>query len=227
VLEIFTAFAAGVLSFFSPCIFPLIPAYISIISGISVSDREKSKKDLRKIQIASVLFVLGFAAAFCLLGASSTLIGKFLFKNKKTISTIAGIAIIIFALYTAGIFKLGFLNRQKTFKLDKFKVGFFGAFMMGFVFALGWIPCTGPVLAGFLALAGTQETVYKGILLMFAYSAGLGIPFIIAGFAIGKTVNVFIKYKKVVKYTRYAAAAILFVVGIILILHIRLPYFKI
>ena len=226
-MEISVSFFAGILSFFSPCIFPLIPVYLSLISGINICEAEQKTPDTRKIIIASILFVLGFSIAFTMLGASSTFLGNFLFKNKKFLSVIIGIVIIIFSLHLAGIFNLKFLNYEKKLRTEKLKFGFFSSLIMGFVFALGWMPCIGPILAGMLAMAAVKESVYKGMILLFTYSMGLGIPFILAGIFACKIMNFFSRSKKFVRYSQIIAAVLLFTVGIILIFQIKLPYFRV
>lgn len=197
------AFLAGLLSFLSPCVLPLIPAYISFITGISIDDLvsvggEKGKMTGRILQ-EMVLFISGFSLVFMLLGASASYFGKFLLSHFALFKTICGILVILFGLYVSGLLKIGFFGYEKKFKLLAKPTNILGSFIVGTVFAIGWTPCAGPILASILAYATTSETVHKGILLLGSYSLGLGIPFLVSGLAI----NLFIRgFRKIRKYSR-------------------------
>lgn len=225
-LEIFGVFFGGVLSFFSPCIFPLVPVYLSMVSGVNICEHQ-TKSNTHKVQLAGLLFVLGFSFAFTFIGASGSFIGKLLFKNKEVFSVIAGIIVIVFAVYLTGILKMDFLRFGTKPFSEKIKPGLLTAPIAGFVFALGWLPCVGPVLAGVLALSAVKETIYKGMILCFIYSLGLGIPFLIMSFFMCRAIGFFAKSRGFVKYYKYFASGLLIIIGLILIFRIKLPYFRI
>ena len=167
---IFSAVAAGLASFFSPCIFPLMPGYISLISGVSADELLKEKTVSLKPGVSSIFFVAGFSAAFALMGAGAGIIGGFLSNNKHIISAIAGIILVILGAHTAGVININFFNYEKRVALNKFQPGFLGAFIMGVAFAIGWSPCIGPVLAGILAMSAASETAAQGMFLLLFYS---------------------------------------------------------
>ena len=216
-LNIFTAFIFGLLSFVSPCVLPIIPGYVSFISGYSLDDlKGDNKSAARAVMINSLVFISGFTLIFVLMGAAATSIGQLLNENLSLISKIAGVIIIIFGLHMIGIYKIGFLNYEKRFHLQEKKLGLFGSFTIGAAFAFGWTPCIGPVLAGILAIASQQDTVMKGILLLFVYSLGLGIPFFLTAFSINKFFNVFNRIKKYFHAIEVAGGVMLVGVGILM-----------
>ena len=218
-ISIAVAFIAGVLSFLSPCILPLIPGYISFLSGLSLEElrggAERSKV-IRKAGLTSIFFVIGFSVVFVSLGASASLIGKFLASHLKILTKVGGIIIIILGLYLLGVLKVGWLNVERRLKVKRRSGGLFGAFLIGLAFAFGWTPCIGPILAGILALAATQKTVIKGMLLLAVYSAGLGIPFIITGFSVGLFAQFFQRYKRLMRWGEIAAGLLLIVIGVLI-----------
>jgi cytochrome c-type biogenesis protein len=200
-ISLFAAFFAGILSFLSPCVLPLVPAYISFMSGVSVDELQKAtnrKEVLRKTIITSVAFIIGFSLVFVLLGATATTLGKFLLTKFNLISKIAGMIIIILGLHFLGVFKrsLAFLNYEKRFHIQNLRAGVLGAFVIGLAFAFGWTPCVGPILGPILFLAGGQETVGQGILLLSIYSLGLAVPFLLTAIATQKFFHVFNKVKR-------------------------------
>ena len=180
--EIFIAFGAGLISFLSPCVLPLIPGYISYISGSTLENLLKSK-NVNLLPI--ILFTLGFSVVFIIFGASATVLGKILLKNSFPLRIIAGLIIIIFSLHILGVFNLNFLNYEKRLDAEK-NSNVFSSFLVGMAFAFGWTPCIGPILGSILILASTTESIYEGIMLLTFYSLGLAIPFILAGYAIQK-----------------------------------------
>ncbi len=197
-IQFFTAFAAGLFSFISPCVLPLIPAYISFISGVSVEEFKEgvgNKKKLSKVILSSVFFVAGFSLVFVTLGASATIAGKFLLSKLSLFSQAAGIIIVIFGLHTMGIFKIKYLDIEKRINVRNKTYGMIGSFFVGLAFAFGWTPCIGPILGAILAIASTRDTVSQGILLLSVYSLGLGIPFLITAIAM----NAFLKFFKSIK----------------------------
>ena len=180
--ELIIAFGAGLISFLSPCVLPLIPGYVSYITGSSLQELTTSKN----INLIPILFfTLGFSIVFIFFGAAATFIGKFLLTNSNELRIIAGIVIIIFSFQILGILKLQFLNYEKRFYTKK-NVGFFGPILVGLAFGFGWTPCIGPILGSILALASTEESINRGILLLFSYSLGLALPFILSGYLIQK-----------------------------------------
>ncbi|MGB2661338.1 MAG: cytochrome c biogenesis protein CcdA [Candidatus Omnitrophota bacterium] len=218
-VSIGVAFIAGILSFLSPCVLPLVPAYISFLSGISLEELKggtEHKKVLKKAGLISVFFVLGFSTVFVALGASASFIGKLLVDYINIFTKIAGVAIVFLGLHLLGVLNVGWLNYQKRVSVKKYTPGFLGAFVIGLAFAFGWTPCVGPILAGILALAAAQKTLLKGILLLGVYSLGLGIPFIITGFGVGLFMRLFEKYKRFIRWGEIIAGLFLIAVGILI-----------
>ena len=213
------AFIAGVLSFLSPCVLPLIPAYISFLSGISLEELKQGttpKKVLIKAGLTSVFFVAGFSLVFVILGASASFIGKLLAEHIAIFTKIAGVAIIVLGLYLLGVIKMDWLGYERRLKVKKFSPGFIGAFLIGLAFAFGWTPCVGPILAGILALAAAQQTLAKGMYLLAAYSLGLGIPFIITGFGVGAFMKFFETHKKFIRWGEIFAGILLVALGVLI-----------
>ena len=180
---------AGVLSFLSPCVLPLVPPYLTYIAGTTVEELAQESSNAgpsrarRDILIAAGLFVLGFSTVFVALGATASIFGQLLRSNLEILSIIAGIAIIAMGLHFLGMFQFAWLYREKRVEVGR-PLGLWGAYVMGLAFAFGWTPCIGPILAAILAVAGSEETVWKGAGLLAVYSLGLGVPFIIAAVAI-------------------------------------------
>jgi len=214
--QVLFAFLGGVLSFISPCVLPLVPAYISFISGVSVEKlvaKEKSTPALSGVFLSSLLFVLGFSLVFVLLGASATFFGRLIGSQMGLLRKVAGLLLIVFGLHTMGVYRIGFLNYEKRLRLKSGKSSYLQAFLMGIVFAFGWTPCIGPILAGILALAGTQESVSFGVLLLSVYALGLGLPFLLTGLATGWFLNFFDRVKKHFKIVEIAAGGLLITIG--------------
>lgn len=213
------AFTAGVLSFLSPCVLPLIPGYISFLSGLSLEELQQGHgrgKILKKVALAAIFFVIGFSVVFVSLGASASIAGKFLALHLRILTKAAGIIIVILGLHLLGILKVGWLNVEKRLKLKRSSPGILGAFLIGLAFAFGWTPCIGPILAGILALAASQKTVLKGALLLTVYSAGLGVPFIIAGFSIGIFIKFFQFYKRFIRWGEIVSGLLLTAIGLLI-----------
>jgi cytochrome c-type biogenesis protein len=184
-VTISAAAVAGVLSFLSPCVLPLVPPYLTFIAGTTIEDiaEEGASRARRDVFLAAVLFVAGFSTVFVALGATASVFGQVVRANLEILSTVAGIAIIGMGLHFLGLFKLHILYREKRMDVEK-PVGLWGAYVMGLAFAFGWTPCIGPILAAILAVASSEETVAKGAGLLAVYSFGLGVPFLIAALAI-------------------------------------------
>jgi len=189
----FAAFAAGLLSFLSPCILPLIPAYLSFISEVSLAEMRKEKGGRRavgRVFLNALLFVLGFSLVFVSLGASATFLGKFMVAQLGILKKVAGVLVMLFGLHALGVFRLRFLDREKRVHPREKPFGLLGSFLVGVAFAVGWTPCVGPILATVLFYAGTKETVLRGVVLLTAFSAGLGIPFLLAAVGMEKFLSV-------------------------------------
>jgi cytochrome c-type biogenesis protein len=178
------AAAAGLLSFLSPCVLPLVPPYLTFLAGTGVEElsAESESRARKDIFLAALLFVLGFSTVFVALGATASVFGQFVRANLQLLSIGAGLAIIVMGLHFLGVFKLGALYREKRVEIAK-PPGPFGAYVMGLAFAFGWTPCIGPILASILAVASSQETIWRGSALLAVYSLALGLPFLIAALA--------------------------------------------
>ncbi len=212
------ALLAGLLSFVSPCVLPLVPAYISFMTGVSVDRlRTDTESDVgTQATMHSLFFVLGFSTVFVALGASATLIGQTLLANMEVLSKVGGVLIVIFGLHYMGLFKIGFLNMEARFNLQDKPPGLWGAYLIGLAFAFGWTPCVGPILAAILALAGGQESVMQGVILLTVYSMGLGIPFILAGWAINSFLGFFTKVRTHLHKIEVVSGGLLVIVGVMI-----------
>ena len=219
-LSLLIVFAAGLLSFLSPCVLPLIPGYIAFVSGLSVNDmteRESTDKILASAMLSSVLFVIGFSAVFVLLGASATWLGGLLVHRLPLLVNIAGIVIIIFGFQQIGLFKFGFMQATKQIDLPAEKLGPLKAPLLGAAFGFGWTPCVGPILAAILTYAATMDTVGKGVMLLVVYSAGLAIPFLLTTVAMKGFFKLFSRIKKYMGLIQKISGAILVLLGIMMI----------
>ncbi len=222
-VTIITAFIAGIISFISPCVLPIVPGYISFISGVSLQElkgqadvsQEEKKRLRRQVVVNSLFFVLGFSLVFIAMGASATYIGRWFAENRVILARVAGVIIIIFGLHTMGLTPIKWLNYEKRFHANQKPIGLIGSFLIGLAFAFGWSPCIGPILAGVLAMAATQETVGEGVALLGAYSLGLGLPFIGTSLAINRFLNVFSHVKKHMRTVEVIAGVLLIAVGIL------------
>jgi Cytochrome c biogenesis protein len=217
-LSVIAAFSAGVLTFVSPCVLPLIPAYISFITGSSVDDLKNSKTSFLQPLLKSLVFVAGFSVIFIILGLSASWLGNVLLEYRDLLRYAGGTAVIIFGAHMTGIFRIGFLYRQLSAN-GKIKSGatWFGTFFVGCAFALGWTPCVGPILASILLLASTQDGVINGFFLLLFYSLGLGIPFILTALFINRFFKVFASAKKYYKAIEITAGALLMAIGVLII----------
>ena len=212
-IELFIALGAGLISFLSPCILPLIPGHISFISGQSLNELIENKK---VNFIPLILFSLGFSFVFILLGATASFLGKFLIQNSNQLRIIAGIIIIIFALQLIGIINIKFLNYEKKYYTSKSSKILF-SFVVGMAFGFGWSPCIGPILGSILVLASTEENVSRAIILLSFYSLGLAIPFIASGFLIQKFLVFSKNFKKNINKVTKIGGAILLITGILIL----------
>lgn len=217
-VSILSAFIAGVISFLSPCVLPLIPAYISFITGYDLEQltTQTDRRSKLKIIYLAIGFVVGFSMVFILLGASATFIGRWLTASMAWISKLAGLLIIVFGIHLTGIFRIPFLMQEQRYQQHNRSVGMISAFLMGAAFAFGWSPCIGPLLAGILALASTKESVHQGILLLSVYSLGLGIPFILTAALMSAFVRWLQRFKKYLIWVERLAGVLLIVLGLLL-----------
>jgi cytochrome c-type biogenesis protein len=191
------AVLAGVLSFLSPCVLPLVPPYLVYMSGVSLEDlTAESTGHRRRVMLSSLLFVLGFTTVFVLLGATASAFGQVLRQNLPLLSQIAGVLIIIMGLHFMGVFRFGFLMQEARYQTEQSSASYIGAYVIGLAFAFGWTPCIGPVLAAILSVAGSTESVGRGMALLAFYSLGLGIPFMLAGFSIGSFLGFSRKFRR-------------------------------
>ncbi len=210
------ALIAGLISFLSPCVLPLVPPYLVYLAGTSLerfADREPEPQVKRETVIAAALFVLGFSTVFVALGASASVIGSLIRAYSGPLATIAGILIIVMGLHFLGLTPIAWLYRQKRVEVAR-PVGLWGAYVMGLAFAFGWTPCIGPILAAILAVAASEQTVTKGASLLAVYSLGLGIPFLAAAFAIEPFAAFLSRFKKHMRRVEQAMGALLVLTGI-------------
>jgi cytochrome c-type biogenesis protein len=213
------ALLAGLASFFSPCILPLIPAYFTFITGLSLEELIESKTSaLRiKILISTILYVSGFSFVFILLGASASYFGSFVFEYRNVITKTGGIVIILFGIHLTGLIRIQYLDVEKRLHIQKKPLHFLGAFLIGMAFGAGWSPCIGPLLGSILIIAGSQETVRSGVLLLVVYSAGLAVPFILISIFIN-FLFVFIKKAiRIIRYINAVAGVLLIIIGFLLL----------
>ncbi len=215
-VTIYAALIAGLVSFLSPCVLPLVPPYLVYMAGTSLerlADREPEPRVRRETVMAALLFVAGFSTVFVSLGASASVIGALIRAYSGPLATIAGVIIIIMGLHFLGVTPIALLHRQKRLEVAK-PVGLWGAYVMGLAFAFGWTPCIGPILAAILAVAASEQTVAKGAGLLAVYSLGLGIPFVIAALAIEPFAAFLARFKHYLHRVEQAMGALLVLTGI-------------
>jgi len=212
-IELAIALGAGLISFLSPCVLPLIPGYISYISGSSLNELIE-KKNINLIPI--ILFTVGFSLVFIIFGAASTFLGQVLLQNSYELRIVAGLVIIIFSLHILGIINIKFLNYEKRINTN-ISQNLFSPILIGMAFAFGWTPCIGPILGSILVLAATEESLSKGVMLLFFYSIGLAIPFILSGYLIQKFLIFSKNFKKNIKIVSRIGGFILLITGILII----------
>ncbi len=217
------AFAAGLVSFLSPCVLPLVPAYISFISGVSIEELKglnaaDSALNVRKpsVMVNSLFFITGFSLVFILLGASATWLGALLSAKLSLLTKISGLIIIFLGVLKTGFIPTKFFYKDARFRLSKKKYGLAGALLIGASFAFGWTPCIGPILGGILAYAGTMEHVNQGVLLLLIYSLGMGIPFLLTAIGINKFFNLFGRIKKYLGILEISTGIVLIILGLMI-----------
>jgi cytochrome c-type biogenesis protein len=230
-VTLLAAFGAGILSFISPCVLPLIPGYLSYISGLSLDEMRGTAGGggaaavavatpphvRRRILISSLAFIVGFSLVFVALGASASAIGHFVLAKKSLFAKLAGAVIIIFGLHTMGVLRIEWLYQEKRVQTQRKPGGPFGAMLVGIAFAFGWTPCIGPILAGILAIAATRNGVGEGVRLLLAYSLGLGVPFFATALAINQFFGALARIRRHYHAIELASGAMLVVIGALIL----------
>ena len=224
------AFIGGVFSFISPCVLPLVPGYISFISGLSFDDLKKgaeatkgtedtgkARARRRRLLLTSIAFVLGLSVVFISFGASATALARLLGRHQSILEKIAGVVVIIFGLHLAGVFRIKWLDMDTRQQTSSRPAGLFGAFLVGVAFALGWTPCIGPILGGILVIAGSKETVSEGVALLAVYSAGLGVPFILTALAMDRFFLASARIRKHYKTIERVSGGLLILLGVLIL----------
>jgi len=212
-IELIIALGAGLISFLSPCVLPLIPGYISYVSGSSINELTE-KKNINLIPI--ILFTVGFSIVFIIFGAASTFLGQVLLQNSYELRIVAGLIIIILSLHIIGLINISFLNYEKRIQTNVSK-NFFSPILIGMAFAFGWTPCIGPILGSILVLASTEESLGRGVLLLFFYSIGLAIPFVLSGYLMQKFLIFSKNFKKNINKVSKIGGIILLLTGLLII----------
>jgi cytochrome c-type biogenesis protein len=214
------AFLAGILSFLSPCVLPLVPGYVSLISGATVDDlQSQERRMLSTVMLHSVTFVLGFSVVFIALGAVATSIGQFANEYHSILSKIAGIVVIVFGLHLTGILKIKALYADKRLHDVKGGASAVGSFAVGFAFAFGWTPCIGPILATILVLAGAQQTLLKGTILLAVYSLGLAVPFLLTSLGVDRFLAFYSRFRRHLHTVEVLSGILLIAIGILIFLN--------
>jgi len=221
-VSLLAAFAGGILSFISPCVLPLVPGYLSFVSGLSLEQMRGTGEAAavgsrrRRIFTSSLAFVLGFSLVFIALGASASAIGQLVSGQLRLLGKIAGLVIIVFGLHTMGLLKISWLYRDTRVQSQNKPAGPIGAMLVGIAFAFGWTPCIGPILAGILAIAGAQETVGQGVRLLAVYSLGLGVPFLITALAVDRFFSAFARIRRYYRAVEIVSGALLVAIGVLI-----------
>lgn len=220
-LSVIVAAGAGLLSFLSPCVLPLVPSYLAYIAGVSFGDlRDRPTRAVRLAVLLNALgFIAGFSLVFIAMGASVSLVGEWLITNRRLFQQVGGALVILFGLYLLGILRLPFLMRQVQLPLSHKPGGILGSVVVGVTFASGWTPCVGPVLGSILTLAGATQTLGQGMTLLGAYSVGLALPFLASALAFGQFLRFFARFKRFLPWVDRVAGLILIGVGVLLVLN--------
>ena len=212
------AFFAGLVSFLSPCVLPLVPGYVSLISGVGVQELQShGSQSLRKVMLNSIGFILGFSVVFVTLGAVSTEVGQLLAQYKSTLARVAGVVIVLFGFHLTGLFRINALYADKRLHNVKGGSTLWGAFLIGFAFAFGWTPCVGPILAVILGFAAAQNSVVSGIVLLGVYSMGLAVPFLLTALGIERFLKFYSRFRSHLHVVEVASGAFLIVLGVLLV----------
>ncbi|HKO15747.1 MAG TPA: cytochrome c biogenesis protein CcdA [Gemmatimonadaceae bacterium] len=213
-LGVAISFTAGLLSFLSPCVLPLIPSYVTFVTGLSLEDVQHAR---RTALVHALLFVLGFSLIFLALGATATVLGRLLLVHRVWITRLGGALVILFGLYLLGAFNMGWLARERRVQITDKPLGYLGTVLVGSAFGAGWSPCIGPILGGILTYTATQADLGRGLVLLAAYSLGLALPFVLAAVAIDRFMSVFHRFRSRMIWVDRLAGALLIVVGVLMI----------
>lgn len=214
------AFVAGILSFLSPCVLPLVPGYVSLISGATVEDLQASdRRMLGTVMLHSLTFILGFSVVFIALGAVATGVGQFANEYHNLLAKVAGIVVIVFGLHLTGLVKIKALYADKRLHDVKGGSSALGSFAVGFAFAFGWTPCIGPILATILVFAGAQETVFKGVLLLAIYSLGLAVPFLLTSLGVDRFLGFYGRFRRHLHTVEVMSGVLLIAVGVLIFMN--------
>jgi cytochrome c-type biogenesis protein len=219
-INAFVAFAAGILSFLSPCVLPFIPSYLSFVSGVSLDEIRNDQARLRvrwRVILNSIAFIIGFSLVFVSLGASASFLGSFFLGYRNPIRLAGGVFIVLVGLYLIGVFKIPALERYLQFNLKDKPAGYFGSMIVGITFAVAWTPCVGPILGAILALAGTSANVERGTLLLATYAAGLALPFFLSALAVNTFFQFSRAFRRYIQPLHVASGVLLVIVGILLL----------
>ena len=218
-ISLLGAFAAGILSFLSPCVLPLVPSFLTYLTGLTFADLQAEHPShlVRNRLIAhSLLFITGFTLVFVILGASATFLGSFLRENMTIMRKVGAVLIMLFGLHVSGLLPINLLLGERRVNIHHKPAGYFGSLLVGITFAAGWTPCIGPILASILMVAAAESTVYRGIILLLAYSLGLDIPFFLSALAIHRFLALFNRFKKYIRLFEITTGIFLFIVGILI-----------
>jgi len=213
-LTVLVAFSAGLLSFLSPCVLPLVPSYLTFITGLGLEDVSRAR---RTTIIHALLFVIGFSLIFVLLGAGATVFGRLMLANRVWIARIGGILMILMGLWMIGVVRMDALHRERRVHLTDKPIGYLGTVLVGIAFGAGWTPCLGPTLGAILLLAATESELAKGIGMLSAYSIGLGVPFLLSAFAVDRFLQFFRRFKGNMALVNRIAGSLLILVGVLML----------
>ena len=213
-LGVVISFTAGLLSFLSPCVLPLIPSYVTFVTGLSLEDVQRSRKTAL---VHALLFVTGFSLIFLALGATATAVGRLLLLHRQWISRVGGVLVVLLGLYLLGAFNMRFLARERRFHISDKPLGYLGTLLVGIAFGAGWSPCIGPILGGILTYTATQAELQRGLVLLGAYSLGHAITFVIAAVAVERFIAVFQRYRSRLIWVDRIAGVLLIVVGVLML----------
>jgi cytochrome c-type biogenesis protein len=214
------AFLAGILSFLSPCVLPLVPGYVSLISGATVEDLQTdSRRMLGTVMLHSLTFIAGFSVVFIALGAVATGVGQLANQYHNVLAKVAGIIVIVFGLHLTGLLKIKALYADKRLHEVKGGASAWGSFAVGFAFAFGWTPCIGPILATILVFAGAQETVFKGVLLLAVYSMGLAVPFLLTSLGVDRFLAFYTRFRRHLHTVEVVSGVLLIAVGVLIFMN--------
>jgi cytochrome c-type biogenesis protein len=212
-LGILVAFAGGLLSFLSPCVLPLVPSYLGFITGFTFNEMADRR---RLAMLHAILFVAGFTLVFMLFGASATALGRVLKYYDVWFQRVGGVLIILFGLYCLGLFRLAFLDQDARLHLDRKPVGYLGSVLVGMAFAAGWTPCIGPILGAILGLAASEANLSRGMVLLFSYSLGLAVPFLVAAWAVESFLDWFQRFRRYLPWVQRVSGLLLVAVGFLM-----------